>query len=291
MTKIRIIGSICLIAWCGMAVSMPVAAQSDQNLGRSLYNEGLAYFNRMHYEQAYAVFDLVSNDPRFTEFHPDALFRFAESAIALDRLPMARDALSRFIGTYPRHPLIDEATYHRARLFHLEGQYENALVALDNFRRRYPDSEWIGNAHYWSGEALLNLGNFAEAEGAFTTVVEQYPNSYRVEAARYQLSIIDISLREEELLEILRWSHEEYLALAGGIPRPDFPDDAVATLDPADYGTEIERLRREIDRLKELGLAAGAETGEDGQLRLLELRNQLLDLRNALADRLLDDTQ
>jgi hypothetical protein len=41
--------------------------------------------------------------------------------------------------------------------------------------------------------------------------VTDYPQSFKVEAARYRLSLIEFKRREEQLLRLLKWSHEDFL--------------------------------------------------------------------------------
>jgi chromosome segregation ATPase len=117
----------------------------------------------------------------------------------------------------------------------------------------------VANAYYWSGEALFELGHLSRARTLFQTVVEDYPTSFRVEAARYRISIIELKSREEELLKLLRFSHEESLrALEEFRQREQTYQEALAeyrrrlaSLSEDDFRAEIEVLRAQIEELNE----------------------------------------
>jgi tetratricopeptide (TPR) repeat protein len=75
----------------------------------------------------------------------------------------------------------------------------------------YPDSEYAGSAYFWLGECLFSLGQLEEAARVFNRVIVEFPKSVKLEASRYRLSLIEFKKRENELLRLLQWSHEEAL--------------------------------------------------------------------------------
>ena len=122
------------------------------------------------------------------------------------------------IVTAEGYPLIPEITVpDDARQVTITGEglvsatFAGAIEALNSFIDSHPESPFVANALYWSGESLYSLGRLDAARRVFQSVVSEYPRSFRVEAARYRIALIDLDERETELLELLRWSHEEYL--------------------------------------------------------------------------------
>jgi tetratricopeptide (TPR) repeat protein len=105
-----------------------------------------------------------------------------------------------------------EIPYHRGRCLFYLGRYEEAIA---NFNKHIENPN-VSNAdraasYYWTGEALFAMGRLDSAADAFSTVVEKYPYSVKYDAASYRLDALTQKKVEEELLTILRWSHEESL--------------------------------------------------------------------------------
>ncbi|MFW6293598.1 MAG: tetratricopeptide repeat protein, partial [Spirochaetota bacterium] len=157
-----------------------------------------------------------------------------------------------------------EARYQRSRVFHLRGEHETAIERFTRFVDDYPDSDFYPNALYWTGESLFSLGRLDEAERLFAEVTDSYPASFRAEAARYRLDIIELSRRENELLTLLQWSHEEYLS-------------ALETFQQRERSFQ-EALRSYRTRL------AGLAT-EDFQAEIAALNERIAQLETSLAER------
>jgi tetratricopeptide (TPR) repeat protein len=66
-------------------------------------------------------------------------------------------------------------------------------------------------AFYWIGECLYSLGLLDKAGEVFSVIIEQYPQSAKYEAASYRIALINQKKIESELLDLLKWSHEESL--------------------------------------------------------------------------------
>ena len=278
-------------------VAQQIVLDGSSNPTQNLFvQQGLDYLEQGQFQQAQAIFGILRNDSRFANIHAEANYWFAQAALASGDLAAAREGFDTLIGQFSTSPNINiiEAHYHRARLNYSLGEYRQAIDTLAEFRARYPGSDFVGNSYYWSGEAHLSLGENVEAARMFRTVLEAYPFSFRVESARYKLSLIDVSQREEELLEILRWSHEEYLTLSSTTPEiplaAPVEQDASAAENSAEllaeYRAQIDRLQGEIALLEELTSSVRAEGDmpADPNMRelLLSLRGQLLDLKEQI---------
>jgi TolA-binding protein len=66
-------------------------------------------------------------------------------------------------------------------------------------------------ALYWIGECLYAMGQLDYARDVFTIVTDEYPRSAKYEASTYRIGLIGQKMIEEELLALLKWSHEESL--------------------------------------------------------------------------------
>ena len=85
------------------------------------------------------------------------------------------------------------------------------IQVLYNFIDQFPDNSFIGNSYYWVGESLFALGHLEEAVKVYRKIIYDFPKSYKTDAARYRVSIIELKYREQELMKFLKWSHEESL--------------------------------------------------------------------------------
>ncbi|MDR3193012.1 MAG: tetratricopeptide repeat protein [Treponema sp.] len=122
--------------------------------------------------------------------------------------------------TAPESKRLREIPYHKGRaLYHL-GRYDEALMLL----KLYADG--IGGtslppgsaaaarksaALYWIGECLYAMGQLDYARDLFMIVTTAYPGSAKYEASSYRLGLINQKKIEQELLSLLKWSHEESL--------------------------------------------------------------------------------
>jgi tetratricopeptide (TPR) repeat protein len=161
----------------------------------------------------------------------------------------------------------------------------------------------VPNAYFWIGESLYSLGRLEEAERVFAKVLRDYPQSYKVEAASYRLSLVEFKKREEELLRLLKWSHEEFLraveeyqrrektyeqALAAYQQRTGSPEQRQAEARALEeLKTENSSLRGKLQLLEAQAAGQGQEAQERArQLAELEkalaLKAQALDLKESL---------
>jgi len=264
--------------------------------GIEILNEAIDRYEAGQFEQALVTFrELLARDD-FQALHGDAYFWIARSAIALGRLNEAADNLEFFLANYPDNPYYVEGVYENGRLLHLQGDFEQSIQALERFIDRYPQSPFVANAYYWLGESLMSLGHYDRAEEAFRVVSERYPRSYRSEPARYRLSIIELRRREEELLKLLQWSHEEYVkAVEEFQEREDSYEAAIADYQrqiandsELSLQSEVRRLNRQVQELQRR-LQDTEEQLDDATSRVRTLRQELSRARSAVEESTGDD--
>jgi outer membrane protein assembly factor BamD (BamD/ComL family) len=281
---------------------------------RRILEEGLEDFRNGSYEQAMVTFRELLASPEAERYRPDAYFWIGRSALAAGRFEEAAENLEFYLQNYPNHRFAPEARYQRGRLLHLQEDYQQSIRALEDFIARHPDSRFLPNAFYWIGESLFALGQFDRSAEVFRTVVREYPESFRAEAAEYRLSVIELSRREESLLKLLQWSHQEYLNAIDEFEQRERTYEEALTeyrerlrrLASGDFRAEIDRLTervaelegelaerdREIRDLRQRLTAGGAPRTEmpatANERRLLEAKEQALELKEFYLNRLLE---
>ena len=260
MTKSQQLGA-CVLTLCVFVLPLSVygeTAPSDTSL-----NRGLALFKQNDFGQAILVFESLVDEARGSEIEPLAVFWLAKSYMAAGDLDAATASMEYFLANFPNHSSHPEAFYQKGRLLYLQGEFESAILVFEEYIRTYPDLEFISNANYWIGESLYTLGYLEEAALVFNRVVNSYPQSFKVEAARYRLSLIAFKKRENELMKLLKYSHEETLKTIEEFQRREKA-----------YEQAIASYQRQITALKQI--QAGAEApdaaADAGDVSLLDLK-------------------
>lgn len=86
-----------------------------------------------------------------------------------------------------REKLMYDAAFEQVRL----RDFEKAEMAFNAFLRRYPQSEYAGNAQYWLGEVHLVQADLTAAGQAFAKVISQYPGHRKEADALYKLADVE----------------------------------------------------------------------------------------------------
>ncbi len=254
--------------------------------GDILLKEGIEAFQQADYQVAMYRFREILANPQERNFHGDAYFWIARTYMALSRLEEASKHLEYFLDKYPDNPYIMEGMYEKGRLLFLQRQFSECIEHLDRFLKKYPDSPYGANAYYWIGEAAFSLGRLKEAEKIFHFVVTQFPASFRVEAARYRLDIIKLKYREEELMKLLQWSHEEHLKALEEFQKREAVyletiktyQRRIALLSTQDFQGEILKLSEQV-RALENELSQARKNEETLKVEKATLENALMKLR------------
>jgi len=232
--------------------------------------QGVSTFGNGRYDEALRIFREIILDSGLRESHSDAYFWIAKSYMALGQLENASKNLEFFIGEFPDNQHYPESLYQRGRLSFLNSEFEGSIRELKHFIETFPQSPFVANSYFWIGESLYALGQFESALEIFTIVASQYSTSYKVEAARYRISVIELKERERELLKLLKWSHEEYLKALEEFDRKERSyEQALVT---------YQRTIRDLESLEfEEQVSAMTQT-------ITELRSQIEDYKIRLAE-------
>ncbi len=174
-------------------------------------NEGISLFKHKRFSESIISFRNVILNPEAESVKADAYFWLSKAYMVLGKLDDAERSLEFYLANYPDHRYFTEAFYQKGRLLFMQGDYQSSIQVFQGFIIEYPDSLFVPNAYYWIGECLFSLGLLEDSAKIFSKVIDEYPRSYKIEAARYKMSLINFKKRENELLKLLKWSHEESL--------------------------------------------------------------------------------
>ena len=80
--------------------------------------------------------------------------------------------------------------------------YPGAVEAFGSFIKRYPDSEYAGNAQYWIGECHYSRQDFPKAIAAFNRVLNVYPKGKKVPDAMLKIGFSYISMNDQAKAQV-----------------------------------------------------------------------------------------
>lgn len=221
----------------------PFSVYSQEKEVPGAVKSGLQAFSQGEYEQALLHFRDIILDSDYTGYHGEAYYWTARSHLAQDRLEKAAQNIDYFIANYHNHNRYPDALYQKGRILFLQKEHEKAIRQLYEYIEDYPSHDYNSNALFWIGESFYALGHFDKAEKVYTALVRDYPRSYKLEAAGYRKSLIELKQREQDLLKLLKISHEEYLkALEDFQQRERFYEQAISN-----YQRKLSAARSERD--------------------------------------------
>jgi tol-pal system protein YbgF len=91
----------------------------------------------------------------------------------------------------PADPAKEKLYYDAAFDLIKQKDFDKASQAFNAFLRRYPQSQYAGNAQYWLGEVNLANGDLQGAGQAFARVAQNYPSHNKVPDSLYKLADVE----------------------------------------------------------------------------------------------------
>lgn len=277
-----------LVSTLGAETTSP----SILTLGQEAYSKG-------DYLGALTQFQKLAADPE-ARTRPEPFFWLAKTYFAILDMKNAALNLDYYLTNFPQDSAKTDALYLQARILFADGDYSHAIQAFGQYLDLSPVGDQVPNALFWMAESSFSLGHYEEAAALYTKIVQGYPASFKLEASRYRLSVIDLRHREEELLKLLHWSHSEAINSADEFQRREKAyqqslaayQKRILDLQSTDSGARVAALEESI-RQKDLLIAAlkvqgsgpvektVADQGDKTQtVKLLEFKVRALTLQN-----------
>ncbi|PTQ72255.1 tol-pal system protein YbgF [Pseudomonas sp. GV071] len=119
---------------------------------------------------------------------PDSSNAGAVNAGAAPVQPAAQQPAA---STEPGDPAKEKLYYDAAFDLIKAKDFDKASQAFSAFLRKYPQSQYAGNAQYWLGEVNLTKGDLQGAGQAFAKVSQLYPTHNKVPDSLYKLADVE----------------------------------------------------------------------------------------------------
>lgn len=190
----------------------PANAQSSNSDPQYLehYNRGKQHLSKLNYAEAIDEF-YKSAESGPSHFKPAVYSMIGQSYLAMGNHAEAEKVFDYLSSTYPDSQEYLESLYSKGRISFLNGNYETAIDRFNTFIDSADYHPLKGSAFFWIAESLYNLGHIDESLSIYRIVSENFRESYKYEAAKYRIELINLGRREQELVKLLKWSHEEAL--------------------------------------------------------------------------------
>lgn len=278
-----------------------VTAATAQAGSSSILVQGQEAYAKGDYLVALAQFQKLVADPE-ARFKPEPFLWLAKTYFAVLDTKNAALNLDYYFQNFPQDPGRTDALYLQARILYSDGDYQHAIQAFGQYLDLAPTGDQVPNALFWMAESSFALGHYDEAANLYNKIVLGYPSSFKLEASRYRLSVIDLRHREEELLKLLQWSHADAINSEDEFQRREKAyqqalvgyQKRILELQSSDLGARVAALE-ESNRQKDAQIAAlklqGPGTEKPSQsadqsavVKLLQLKVQALTLQTQLLE-------
>ena len=163
----------------------------------ALLDMGIIYYNDSRYDEALTTFDRLLTQYSGTRESRSALATIKDIYIKQNRVEEYFTYVRRTTQMTITSVEEDSITYAAAEDRYMEGQYEVAATALENYIKRFPKGLSVLQAHYYAADAEFRLGRNEQALPHFEYVAKAAKNQYS-ESAQYNGANIAYNQNEFE---------------------------------------------------------------------------------------------
>lgn len=154
-----------------------------QNQVNQLKQEGLERYQDLDRRIGAGVTPAATPDNSSAGGAPSAAAGGAAAGAAASQAPAA--------SSEPGDPAKEKLYYDAAFDLIKAKDFDKASQAFTAFLRKYPNSQYAGNAQYWLGEVNLAKGDLQGAGQAFAKVSQLYPKHAKVPDSLYKLADVE----------------------------------------------------------------------------------------------------
>jgi tol-pal system protein YbgF len=123
----------------------------------------------------------------------DTRLRRLESASAL---PNIGNATPTPTSSDASDPALENRAFEAAYGLFKSGSHANAVKAFQDFLKRYPDSVHVPNAHYWLGNAQLELKAYKAALATYQALLGNFPATPKAADAMFNMASCQLALKQ-----------------------------------------------------------------------------------------------
>ena len=108
----------------------------------------------------------------------------------------AQLAYGELVKQFPESPLAPKAQFMQGFLYLQQDDTDGALFQFEQVRKKYPKSDMVEDAAYWTGMGHSFAGLYAEARDLLTQYLEDYSKAKYGKEATFRIAVCTFSLAE-----------------------------------------------------------------------------------------------
>ncbi len=159
-------------AWTNLMNKFP---ENNPKVAEAAFRAGDTYFKALEYDKAIASFNFVIQRYPFSDFAPASQALIAQCYYNRRRYQDAIREYQKFLDLYPSDQQAPSVRKSLEISYYLAGQEDSSV--MNEFIRRFPQSEMAAEAQYNRGRQLYEQGKFEEAIVELQKAVVNFPNS------------------------------------------------------------------------------------------------------------------
>ena len=177
-------------------------------------NNNLSSMQKNQAELAVKMDDLSKNLNISSENMKDISTQMGRLSAKLEDLDMSMNKRVNAIGQTIRKQqeevetaLLPAKLYNDAYNAYLNNNFDGASSGFKTYLAKFPTAEMAENAYFYMGESLYLRERWKESALAYATVLEKFPRSVRVPAARLKYALALLKLPEDKKSEAVKYLH------------------------------------------------------------------------------------
>ncbi|MEO0079722.1 MAG: tetratricopeptide repeat protein [candidate division WOR-3 bacterium] len=159
-------------AWTMLMNKFP---ENNLKAAEGAFRSGDTYFKALEYDKAIAAFNFVIERYPDSPFGPPSQALIAQCYYNRRQFLDAIREYQKFLDLYPSDAQVPGVRKSLEMSYYLAGQEDSTV--MEDFLRRFPQSEMAGEAQYAKGKALFDRGEFEKAAIELQKTVVNFPGS------------------------------------------------------------------------------------------------------------------
>ncbi len=209
--KNLLLAPVCLLAAGCVATQQDMLQMQSQ---MDDLNNSLSTMQKNQAELAVKMEDLSKNLNASSESMKDISGQMEKLSSRLEDMDNAMNKRVNAIGQTIRKQQEDvETTLLPAKLYNdaynafLNNNFDGAATGFKTYLSKFPNGETAEGAYFYLGESLYLKERWQDAALAYATVLEKFPRSSRVPAARLKYALALLKLPGDKKPEALKYLH------------------------------------------------------------------------------------
>jgi tetratricopeptide (TPR) repeat protein len=159
-------------AWTALIDKFP---EKNAKAPEAAFRTGDTYFKALEYDKAISVFNFVIERYPFTDFGPASQALIAQCYYNRKQYMDAVREYQKFLDLYSSDPQVPSVRKSLENSYYLAGQEDS--LTMEDFLRRFPQSEMAAEGQYKKGSSLFTAGNYEQAIQELQKAVVNFPGA------------------------------------------------------------------------------------------------------------------